>query len=648
MSALLNFLKTSPARFPFLTFFLLVVFPALLYGAYPVANIPGSLVADANRIYRVNNMEVNINGPGSFKVITEVVITIINENGKGPDVLAINYDAHISAKFIEGAIYDASGKEIKKIRRRDLLDTSNFQDFSLFEDNRVLLYRPQVAVYPYTVRYKYEQDHTRGLYYSGRFRPIPHYNSSTEEASLTITHPASLDVIFRTHLVDSVNAFSTQQTVGENVTLVKQWHFTQKPAILPEHLSPGFDRAAPWIMFATSRFEFGGYEGSNSSWNEFGKWVQTLNKGRDQLPTQRVEQLREMVVNLPTDREKVKAVYTFMQSRTRYVNVALGIGGMQPVDAQTVDRVGYGDCKALSNYMKAMLKAIGIESHYTLVRAGVGDYNILEDFTVFQFNHAILCVPLKNDTIWLECTSQTSPFGHLGDFTDNRPVLLICENGGYLTRTPAYPQEQNLVKTRGEVLIDNQGNGKANLQFSAGGIYFTDIDHTARMSPEDQKKWIYQNYPFPNYTLENHSIMAIASDEPVVEIKLDLALRSLANITGQRLFVPLNAISSGWEVPPRERNSTQPLSLKFSAVYCDTLYFSLPNGYKPESTLQPVEIKSEFGRFSVSYTFENNTLLFVRRLETYTGLFEPEKYQDYFRFFQSIARINNQSVAFVK
>jgi len=59
-------------------------------------------------------------------------------------------------------------------------------------------------------------------------------------------------------------------------------------------------------------------------------------------------------------------------------------------------------------------------------------------------------------------------------------------------------------------------------------------------------------------------------------------------------------------------------------------------------------MESEFGRFSVSYTFESNTLLFVRRLETYTGLFEPEKYQDYFRFLQNIARINNQSVAFVK
>jgi hypothetical protein len=626
-------------------FFCLVIFPVMLQAEYPVSSIPESLITNANRVYRVNNSEVIIHGPGSFKKITEVVITIMNENGKGPDILAINYDSHTKAKFLEGAIYDASGKEIKKIRNRDLLDASNFQDFSLFEDNRVLVYVPMIATYPYTVQYKYEEEYTHGIYYAQGFMPVPRVNTSTENASLKITHPANLGLIYRTHMIDSVKGYESM-SVGQGE--VKQWRFSNQPAILPEFRSPGFEFAVPWILFATSRFEFSGYEGFNNSWNEYGKWIQRINAGRDQLPQTRVDQLREMVANHSTEREKVKAVYEFMQSRTRYVNVALGIGGLQPVDAETVDRVGYGDCKALSNYMKAMLEAIGIESHYTLVKAGEGAYNFMEEFTVSQFNHAILCVPLQNDTIWLECTSQSIPFGHLGDFTDNRPVLLIRDDGGYLARTPAYPLEQNLIKTRGEILIDDRGNGKGDLFFSRGGLYFVDVDRAARLGPDDQKKWIYQTFSFPNYTLENYDVKAIASDQPVVEITLNVALRSFANITGQRLFIPLNAISTEWMVPPRERNRTQPLSLKFPAIYCDTLYFRLPGGYQPESPLQPIAMESEFGKFSVSYTFEGNTLMYVRKLETVKGIFEPEKYQDYFRFYQQIARINNQSIAFLK
>ncbi len=361
-----------------------------------------------------------------------------------------------------------------------------------------------------------------------------------------------------------------------------------------------------------------------------------------------VDHLRELVANISTDREKVKAVYQFLQSRTRYVNVALGIGGMQPVDAATVDRVGYGDCKAFSNYMKAMLRAIGIESRYTLVKGGQGEYGFIKDFSVSHFNHVILCVPLNNDTLWLECTRQTDPPGYLGDFTDNRYVLVIREDGGHLDKTPAYSMSQNLMKTRGDIRIDDRGNGNGELFYSTGGIFYTDIDRAARLGPEDQKKWIYSNYSFPNYTIGNYSVRAIVDENPVVEINLGVSLRSFANIAGPRLFVPLNAISSSWGVPPRERTRTQPLVLMFPAVYCDTLYFHLPSGYRPESSLPTSMIESEFGRYSASCSFDGNTLIYVRRLERYSGWFEPEKYNDYFRFFQNIARINSQSVAFVK
>jgi hypothetical protein len=173
------------------------------------------------------------------------------------------------------------------------------------------------------------------------------------------------------------------------------WNFENINAIRREHLSPVLSYFAPRIMFAPEKFEYDGYQGSNESWEDFGKWIWAMNQGRDNLPPERVAHLNALVANFDNDRDKVRAIYEFMQSRTRYVNISLGIGGIQPFDAETVDRTGYGDCKALTNYMMAMLKAVGIESFYTLVRAGVGRYNIVNDFTSNQFNHVILSVPLK-------------------------------------------------------------------------------------------------------------------------------------------------------------------------------------------------------------------------------------------------------------
>ena len=196
-----------------------------------------------------------------------------------------------------------------------------------------------------------------------------------------------------------------------------------------------------------------GYHGKMYTWQDFSDWILQLNKGRDILSEASAAKVREMVKDLPDDRSKVKRLYAYLQERTRYFNVALGIGGLQPMDANIVDEAGYGDCKGLSNYMKALLKAAGIESYYTLVNSG-GDFpQLIEDFPSHQFDHAILCVPMAKDTIWLECTSQTIPFGFLGDFTSDRKVLLVKEHAGELAKTPAYGIRDNFQYTKAEVNI---------------------------------------------------------------------------------------------------------------------------------------------------------------------------------------------------
>ena len=65
-----------------------------------------------------------------------------------------------------------------------------------------------------------------------------------------------------------------------------------------------------------------------------------------------------------------------MQNNTRYISIQLGIGGWRPFEAAYVASKGYGDCKALSNYMYSLLKEAGILSYYTLVKAGAGEEDI--------------------------------------------------------------------------------------------------------------------------------------------------------------------------------------------------------------------------------------------------------------------------------
>jgi hypothetical protein len=80
--------------------------------------------------------------------------------------------------------------------------------------------------------------------------------------------------------------------------------------------------------------------------------------------------------------------------------------------------------------MYSLLNAVNIKAYWAIIRAGVNEYPADPGFPNNSFNHEILCIPFKNDTTWLECTSTTQPFGKLGSFTENRNALLITEDGG--------------------------------------------------------------------------------------------------------------------------------------------------------------------------------------------------------------------------
>lgn len=625
-----------PAILCFLSFSLKADFAASL--------IPRPLLEDANSVYRVNEMTIVFDGPESFTMRRNVVITILNENGKGPDILAMQYDGNSSPRFISGEIFDAQGRSITRIRRRDLIDQSNVSGFSLYEDNRIMGYIPRISSYPYTVSYEYEIRYNRGMYYAMTFLPHMAFNRSTQKASLSIEYPQNMELNYMEFNLDGVNSNKDNNRGRLKVT----WDFDNLHAIRREHLSPALRYIAPQVIFAPDRFVFDGYAGSNNSWKDFGKWVWTLNEARDNLPRERVGQLNEMVRDMECDREKVKAIYEFLQSRTRYVNIALGIGGMQPFDAQTVDRTGYGDCKALTNYMMAMLRAVGIESYYTLVRAGVGSYGFVEEFSSNQFNHVILCVPLENDTIWLECTDQNLPFNHLGDFTDNRPVLLIREDGGKLVRTPAYNRDENINNSFTTVILDNRGNGTGSIRMDFGGIYFVDYMRTLRLSEEDQQRWLYRNIPLPNYSIDSHQISQSGDDNPIATIEMDVQLSPYASLTGQRLFVPLNLITAHRTTPPRIRNRQNPFVLSFDRCISDTIVFIIPERFELESQLSEQTFESEFGTFQTEFIIKDNEIWYIRRLQTNKGNFPPEKYQDFFRFYQNVARADGQSLTLVR
>ena len=93
----------------------------------------------------------------------------------------------------------------------------------------------------------------------------------------------------------------------------------------------------------------------------FGSWMhQNLLEGTDEISQETQQKIRTLIGTETDLIQKAKIIYQYVQDKTRYVSIQLGIGGWKPITAYEVDRLGFGDCKALTNYTSALLNIVNV------------------------------------------------------------------------------------------------------------------------------------------------------------------------------------------------------------------------------------------------------------------------------------------------
>ncbi|MES1220219.1 MAG: DUF3858 domain-containing protein, partial [Bacteroidota bacterium] len=339
----------------------------------------------------------------------------------------------------------------------------------------------------------------------------------------------------------------------------------------------------------------------------------------------------------------------YLQKNTRYVSIQLGIGGWQPYDAKYVASKGYGDCKALSNYMFSLLKEAGIPAYYTVIKAGDDERDIYTEFPSSQFNHVIVCVPLNKDTVWLECTDQNKPTGYMGSFTGNRHALLITENGGKLVRTPKYGLNENLQVRHVKAKLDEEGT----LQMTTNSLYEAeqqdDVNDVINyLSKEKVKEYLHRHFDFGTYDITAFDYKQNKGDLPSVDEQLGIAVSNYATITGKRLFVTPNVMTKSKLRLAENENRKYDIVLNYEYRDIDSVEIELPAGYEPETKPQDVSLSGKFGKYNSSVKLSGNKLYYYRHMEQYGGRYPAKDYADFVKYFEAVYKADHARVVLVK
>lgn len=610
---------------------------------YPVHTLPDSLKANAMIVIRDWDQKFEIKSIGKGIETYSYAITVLNENGLDFAELYVPYSVKLQkVQNIKGTVYNKDGKKIEGLTPDKISDYSAISGYSLYEDDRVKSFTPKTMSYPFTVEYSYDIVWDGLLFYPG-WQPVGDYNVSVETSSFTIVCPK--DITFRYREYSLKNPAEIVQ--GDAVTTYK-WAVSGLAALLEQPFSGPFRDFSPTVMCAPNDFEIEGFQGNMSNWKSMGKFIADLNIDRDQLPDETKALIREKVKNCHSDYEKAKVVYEYMQQKTRYLNIAVGIGGWQPIPAETVDRLGYGDCKALSNYTKSLLDAAGIKSYYTLIRAGRNVSETQPDFPSNSFNHVILCVPVDKDTIWLECTSQHMPFGFIGSFTNSRPALIITEEGGKLIRTRSYSETDNQLIRSTAVQLDATGHASLSTSSVHKGLLYEDKLGVYLSGTEDRKKLILNEVNLPGAYLNQFDYQEKRSEVPAISENIILEAPRYATIAGARMIVTLVPLDRQREVPKKVNKRLSDVIIRNSKIAIDTIKIEIPAGYQAESVPGAIKTESRFGTYSLEVSAGDNAIICIRRIEMKKGKFPADSYNELIDFYKKVVTADNSKASLKK
>lgn len=619
----------------------------LTYGAafaqFPVSDITPQLKDGADMIVRLSEKEIQLKSKSTAVIRNHYVYTILNSNADAFAEMVVHYDKLRKVNSVEGNIYDASGARIRSLKKSEVKDYSNTSESNLADDDRVKHHSFGHRIYPYTVEYETVVEYD-GMFSLPAWIPVVNEKVAIQRSIFKVSASNDYQLRYKTFNYPGEPVISEVKKMKEY-----QWAVTDLKAIEDEPYKPSWHEITPTVLIAPSSFEMQRYSGNLNTWKDFGDFMYRLNAGRDQLPAHIRQKVHQLTDAISDPKKKIDILYKFLQQNTRYISIQLGIGGWQTLDANFVATNGYGDCKALSNYMTALLKEASIPSYTVLIKAGRNENDLISDFSSNQFNHVVVCVPQGKDSTWLECTSQTTPAGYMGSFTGNRQALLVSETGSMLVNTPYYLPADNLLNRKITATVTESGELLADVLNYYTGIQQDRLDGMLKNTSNTQfKEYMREKFDLPAYEIAEFSHASKPGNIPSIEEKLKLKVPHFGSVTGKRLFINPNILSVSSFKIKDAANRRYDFEMKTGFVDTDTVEIIIPAGYKPESVPPAVDIKTSFSQYKSSVSIQPGKILYIRYYQQQAGRIPAAGVKEIADFFDKIYKSDHSRVVLIK
>ena len=405
-----------------------------------------------------------------------------------------------------------------------------------------------------------------------------------------------------------------------------RWTATDVPRLVPEPGMPGSSELLAHVHVSTYK-----------DWESVGKFYWGLVKDQLRVTDEIRAAANDVVKGIDPKDElgRIRALYSFVVSRTRYVGLEFGIHSFKPYSVDTILSRKFGDCKDKASLLHALLESVGIDSRLTLLRMKKLGGIEADIASLAVFNHAVLYVPKYE--LFLDGTAEFHGSTELPS-EDRGAEVLVVEPGGNgvskFFRVPESKPEDNADEARGVVTLAADGSASLTIDGKARGTWTAELRRQFE-SPDTRQRLAEEQLgraAFPGIKIVKVDVSDPHDIESPFQTKFSALMAGFATSDGGKLrFRPFG--QRGSYVEAYASLSKRLLPQRFSAPHSQQLRYEieLPKGFT--ATLpEDLSEESPQGTFKVNYKRDGSRVTADLLVQIRGGSLQPSGYQAFRAF----------------
>jgi len=484
----------------------------------------------------------------------------------------------------------------------------------------------------------------------------PHYFTSVHfmepqtilEQEIKVIVPSWMKVELKEFNFSGYDISKNIATAGDET--IYTYNMKDLPATIREPSAPGFTYYAPHVLVMsksadTKDGKLTYFNTLKDQYNWYRKLV--LQTGNDESVIK--EKTAEIIKGIGTDKEKVRAVFQWVQDNIRYIAFENGIAGFRPEKAQEVLRKKYGDCKGMANLVTEMLRSAGIDAR----KCWIGTKHLVYDYSTPSLsvdNHMISVWMNGGKPVYLDATEKYIGLGEVAERIQGRQTLIEDGANFILETVPVVNHLQNTAYEKRMLSVEGS-NLKGHIVQGWKGenkVWLLSALNSIKLNKQENALMRYLSEGRNNFEISGLKVANLNDYNKDVNVEYDINWKNVLSEFGQESYLEIDNRRSleNFKIDTATRKLPYWFSFKNHLVFETELL--LPEGKKPIDLPVALAVNRPGYSFSGSYAVNGSKLNYRCEIILHQSEIKPVQFPQWNRDIEQLKNFYNQQIVLTK